>query len=87
MENEELNKLKEKVQALQKQNALLKKNRNSQREADPNFFEKIQLIDLTAIDKGDEKWLLDAGDTDATIEEVYTWLSKNVIRRGVIEKF
>ena len=92
MESVELSRLKEKVRALERQNAMLKQNKNGENgesvdgagaalniEADQKMMEDIKLIDLDDIDGGEDNWLLDVSETDGALEDECSWLRKDVM--------
>jgi len=92
MESVELSRLKEKVRALERQNAMLKQNTNGDNGesvegagaatysvADQKIIDDVKLIDLDDIDGGDDNWLLDVSETDGGLEDECSWLRKDVM--------
>ena len=89
-DSSELSKLKEKVRALERQNALLKQTKTTDDGAkclDDNI-EDIQLLDMDELTNGDDNWLLNFGEeiTDQDDDDDCAWLRQDMMSPNSLKK-
>ena len=89
-DSSELSKLKEKVRALERQNALLKQTKTTDDGAkclDDNI-EDIQLLDMDELTNGDDNWLLNVGEEnlDQDDDDDCAWLRQDMMSPNSLKK-
>ena len=92
-DSNELLKLKEKVKALEKQNAILKQKEGDDVDGavstpvgDEKIIEDIQLIEIEDLDESEGNWLLNVSDETADLEDECSWLRKDVMSPNTLKK-
>merc|ERR1719282_2231976 len=92
-DSNELLKLKEKVKALEKQNAILKQKEGDDVDGavstpigDEKIIEDIQLIEIEDLDESEGNWLLNVSDETADLEDDCSWLRKDVMSPNTLKK-
>ena len=89
-DSSELSKLKEKVRALERQNALLKQTKTADDGAKclDDKIEDIQLLDMDELTNGDDNWLLNVGEeiTDQDDDDDCAWLRQDMMSPNSLKK-